>query len=507
MLAAQAAGWESWCVFVQRARKNEEALKKFIGRILRLKEAMGWVAWVHFVLAERESDRLGNARSACIRRVAANIMSSLSARALRHWREATRAIAAATALARAVAEERVIMAAMVADSVSEARHARQAEAQATLKRIMRAFGASTLRKSWHTWRQHELAYARVRTTLLSTRKAFGRIIVVAQAAAWDSWCVFVQRARKNEKAVKKLLGRILRLKEAMGWVAWNRFVSTDRESSRLAKARLVAIRRVAANLLFSTSARALRHLREVTRAIAAATALARAVAEERAIMAAMMADSESGARQAEAQAALKRVLRAFASSTLRKGWHTWRQQELAHARGRTLLLRAQKTIGRLVLAAQAAAWDSWWVFVKRARENEKAVKKLLGRILRLKEAMGWVAWNRFVLADRESKQMIKARSVALRRVAANLLFSISARALRRWRDVAKAVGVHVTLFEHRAELAGSKALVAELESHVEEARKAHAEIHETHLVQKATEREKLIEAAKAYHGEGRRKRS
>ena len=503
VMATEADAWKLWRIFAENARIHEIAIKKLLARILRLREAMGWAAWNRFVSHEREIEKLAEARRKAMRRVATNVFLGLLARALRQWRDISRTIASSMALEKALSDERAILAATISSSVGEAR---MAYAQATLKRLLRALDLSRLRKHWSAWRERDFAYTRARSKLLQARKALGNIVAASQAQAWTSWLLFVNHARENEKAVKKLLTRILRLKEAMGWAAWNHFVRYDRDCEQLVKARTVAMRRVASGILHHLSARALKRWRDSARAISNTAAVARAIAEERAIMSAMVSDSMREMKQEEALKTFTRVLWSIGTSSLRKAWGVWQQKVVAHAQGRSKLLLARKTIGRAIFSALATAWRSWREFVKHANMRDIAVKKLLVRILRLKEAMGWAAWNRFVADDRKVTEQAKSRTKATKRVVANVYSRFRRRALRQWREAVKIMGMHSSIALHKEELEGSKALVAKLESHVEETQKARAEIHESHLELKAKERERMIEAAKALHGEGRRRR-
>jgi hypothetical protein len=503
IMATEADAWNSWSVFVEDAQSHEMAIRKLLARILRLKEAMGWAAWSRFVSHERNLEKLIEARVKATRRVATNMFLGLLARSLRQWRDLSRTITTSMALDKALSEERAISATTIAASVNEAR---KAYAQATLKRLLRALDAAKLRNYWSTWRANDLARIRARSKLLQTRKILGSIVSASQAQAWSSWVLFVDCVRENEKAVKKLLARILRLREAMGWAAWNRFVVYDRDCEELAKKRAVAMRRVACGMLHHSSARALKRWYDNARALSNTATVARAIAEERAIMSAMVSDSMKEMKQEEALKTLRRVVWSINTSSLRKVWGLWQQQIVARAQGRSKLLLARKTIGRSILSALATAWKSWRDFVKHANFSDVALKKLLLRILRLKEAMGWAAWNRFVAHDRTLTQQSKSRIKATKKVVANIYSRFRRRAVRQWREAIKTMGMHASITEHKQELEGTKALVAELESHVEETKKANAEIYESHLELKAKERERIIEAAKALHSEGRRKR-
>jgi len=207
-----------------QAREEEKAMKLLLGRILRMKEAMGFEAWSGYVQRSQDAERVSEAKAAAVRKVVANVISVTAARGLRQWRDATKAVEQEAA----IAAERAKMADAMARATTKAQHK---EIEVKLRRVIRSMFAAQLRKGWYTWRQKELTYVQAKKKLATARKALARILLAAQASAWNGWIEVVAQAREKEKAMKLLLGRILRMKEAMGFVAWSHMCSAAKRQS------------------------------------------------------------------------------------------------------------------------------------------------------------------------------------------------------------------------------------------------------------------------------------
>ena len=112
------------------------------------------------------------------------------------------------------------------------------------------------------------------------------------------------------------------------------------------------------------------------------------------------------ARDADAGVQMKRVLRIICASKLRAGWLTWRQCVQRQAQARAKLYAARRALGRLTMAAQAIAWKSWNNFVTQSLEHARFKKVHLSRILRrslvqmtiYRMRIAWNTWRDCIVA-------------------------------------------------------------------------------------------------------------
>ena len=436
LLATQAAAWNTWCGVVLHAHDGEKAMKKIFCRISTFKLATGWGTWCFFVRSAQEQERFVQEREAVVRKVVLSVTNATYARALRKWHEETRA----AALAKAIADEQGKFTQLLANC-------RAIE----VKRIFHLIKTSALRKGWFSWKQKELAFLAAKKKLSSAQKTLGRISLRAQAAAWNTWRSMVAYEQETEKAMKKLLGRILSYKEAIAWACWKRFVVSAQHEERVMQARAAAVRKVAANILHAYESRGLRQWRDAAKN----KAYEELIAQERAKLELAMAQAMQRTTQANTASKLKHVIRAMLAAQLRKGWTSWRQQELARKQAEAKLTAARKALRRAMLATQGTAWNTWGAVVLQARDEEAAIKKLLGRILKLKEAMAMAAWSEFVQHTRESERLAKARALAVCKVAGHMLHAYEAKGLRQWRKATYSIALEAEQAAHRAAMAAA----------------------------------------------------
>ena len=436
LLATQASAWNSWCGVVAHAQDEERAMHKIFCRISTLKLATGWETWRFFVRFVQEEEHLAQERAALVRKVVLSVTNATCARALRKWHEETRA----AAQAKAIADEQGKFAQLLATC-------RAIE----VKRILHLIKTSALRKGWSTWKQQERAFLRAKKKLVSAQKTLGCISLRAQAAAMNTWRGVVAYEQETEKAMKKLLGRILSYKEAIAWACWRRFVVSVRHEESAMQARAAAVRKVAANIVHTYESRGLRQWRDAARS----QTYEELIARERANLELAIAQATQQTNQATITTKLKHVIQSMLAAQLRKGWRSWRQQEVARMQAEAKLTTARKTLQRAMLATQVTAWNAWCAFVVQAQEAEKAMKQLLGRILKLKEAMAWHAWSAFVRDSRETERLAKVRAVAARKVAGRMLHAYEARGLRQWRKTTDSLALEAEQAAHRAAMAAA----------------------------------------------------
>ena len=437
LLGTHAAAWSSWLGHVRLARASEKATKKLLGRVLRLKEAIGFQAWKQFVLNAVEAKRISAARKTVVRKIVANVVNKLVVRGLRRWRDVTKMSIAA--------EERATMEAKLLETTARAQ---RTERQLKLKRFLSSVRISRLRMGWHLWKQRDITFVLARKNIRRAQKVLARISLMAQTSAFTSWLHFVKHSRDMEKAVKMFLGRIARHRESTGFVTWWQFILSVREAERSAAAKAAAMRKVAAKVIYSASAGALRQWREVVLKVNLELAMAR----ERLEMSAMLTTASAEAHKIETDRKLQRVARAVYASHLRKGWRAWRHKTSTIRQAEAKLRRARRVLGNLSLKAQGAAWNSWVVHVERTRAEEKVIKSLLGRILRHKEAMGFQAWRQYVVSVREAERLAAARAATVRNVVASVVSTTLGRALRSWRDLTKKLALDETFANERAKM-------------------------------------------------------
>jgi len=445
-LMAQTSAFTSWVQFVKHSRDTGKAMRMFLGRIARHRESAGISTWQQYTLSVREAERSAAAKATAIRKVAAKVVHGASACALRQWRDVVLKLKVELGMA----QERLEMSTVLTTARAEAQ---KNERDRKLQRVARAVYASHLRKGWQCWRHKALGIRQAEAKLRRARKVLGCLSLKAQNAAWNSWVVHLDRAREEERVLKSLLGRILRHKEAMGFQAWALFVANARGAEHLAARRAATVRKVVASLAKSTIGRALRRWRQVANTMA----LDQTLADERAKMELQMAQSGADAKQREAQMRLKSIVCASSQKKLRKGWRTWMQVDLFQTRAQAKVQRARKVLGKVSLAAQAAAWNTWVGFIANSRKEQRAMEKLLVRILRHKEAMGFQAWAQFIANVREVEQLAARRAATVRKVVANVTSRRESQAIRHWRDYTKNALFELAIAEEREKMRSAMA--------------------------------------------------
>jgi len=433
--------WETWRSHFKRdtitfLKMDAEALRlRLARRAVYTKPLLrAWNRWVHWkiekVRLQQQEDERRIKRLSALHRTVVKLCRGCVARALLEWQTQT--------LQNAREESSQYCRLVIGAS-------REMLTDSLLRRIMRSFITSTLRKGWNKWRdflsRHQLAAFK----LGLAQKSLARLVAAGLFAAWQRWADFVKTSATERRVMIQMMRRVLRFREALVWRVWRSASDEKREMERTVERTmertLVRVLRFRQAMIWRAWSLASDEAREMERTMERMLKELERIEDEKLaavkrvigrLVQSRLARCFAHWRYALRQAALEEA-QAMALSHALTDAETWGRisQEVASQElNKTKIVTSLKIISRLAIASLVSAWNTWMAFVVKASSQEHMMTRVIARVLRAQESLPWLFWEKAV-------KVLRSRAASMRRVLSHFSNRHLSLSFTQWRDVLK----------------------------------------------------------------------